>query len=313
MYVQKNSLSNVLWSEQEFFSEDSDNVIMSRYWVRKLTAFLSTVYPKKIVVILSGYIKILLTRESFRVTITQQWRDFLKLLNKFSEMGLDYSPEVQKKRALNRALKLKNFFNRFHPQKSTDLSIVDIGGGNGKILDTFQNLVKNKGPMYVIETSEQVERMKYYGRSYGEKIKFMSGNEETLALYKFDIVVFLQSLHHIKNVDLLIRNLHESLNDGALVIILEHDVEPVKYTFGMSHFLDLVHCVYMSTNGEGDYRMLDHGQMPEQVLNARYFSRKRLLRLFNDDYELVHTTKSKTIFESYYLVMRFWTNRDSKL
>lgn len=57
---------------------------------------------------------------------------------------------------------------------------------------------------------------------------------------KFDLIVTLMTLHHIKNVEQVLREFRRILKPGGCIIIREHDHCYPEF----SVFLDIVHGLY---------------------------------------------------------------------
>lgn len=137
---------------------------------------------------------------------------------------------------------------------------LDLGGGDGKITSTighYLHLTKEKIVCADIDSwwdndRTEKEEITYMKISEGQSLPFNDG--------EFSLVTCFQSLHHMRNPDLVISELYRIIEPGGYIIIREHDCDSVL----MKMLIDIEHCIFETVlkdpsdsfieNYHGDYR-----------------------------------------------------------
>ncbi|MDD4930561.1 MAG: class I SAM-dependent methyltransferase [Candidatus Colwellbacteria bacterium] len=137
---------------------------------------------------------------------------------------------------------------------------LDLGGGDGKItsaIGQYLHLSKEKIVCADIDSwwdndRTEKEEITYLKISEGHRLPFNDG--------EFGLVTCFQSLHHMKNPDLVISELYRILEPGGYIIIREHDCDSVL----IKMLIDIEHCIFETVlkdpvdsfikNYHGDYR-----------------------------------------------------------
>lgn len=150
--------------------------------------------------------------------------------------------------------KTEDSFNKFKLTGVTNLvkyiitvkpgsRILDFGGAN---CAAAHNLAETYG-IRKVDVADVVDRVapkgvKFTKLEVGKKLPYMDG--------EFDIVFCMMTLHHIKDVEETIKELHRICNKW--LIIQEHDAVD-----GYSDILDIVHGMYIFVKNDDDYEKLE--------------------------------------------------------
>jgi len=117
---------------------------------------------------------------------------------------------------------LINIIEKFNYK--SDVKIVDIGGGEGNILNyigKFNQITNNN--LYVVE--QQKEWAEKYKYSNNINYIFWDNNYINIEADSIDIILIMVSLHHMidKTIDNLMLNIKRILKKNGLIIIKEHN------------------------------------------------------------------------------------------
>lgn len=100
----------------------------------------------------------------------------------------------------------KQYFNKLCKK---DSSIVDYGGGNGKLLKLL-----NFNKKYIIDIKKQTDEFDFYKpNTFNNKV---------------DVVLLSMTLHHIKNLENSLNEIYKILNKDGILIIRESDCFSTK-------------------------------------------------------------------------------------
>lgn len=106
----------------------------------------------------------------------------------------------------------------------SDVKIVDIGGGEGNILNYIGKLNQiTNNNLYVVE--QQKEWAEKYKYSNNINYIFWDNNYINIESNSIDIILIMVSLHHMidKTIDNLMLNIKRILKKNGLIIIKEHN------------------------------------------------------------------------------------------
>jgi ubiquinone/menaquinone biosynthesis C-methylase UbiE len=126
------------------------------------------------------------------------------------------------------------FYNG-HPKK-----YLDLGGGDGKISSSIGRYLNLDGEEIVCA---DIDSWWDDERTEKEDITYMKISECGILPFRdseFGLVTCFQSLHHMKNQDLVISELYRVIEPGGYVIIREHDCDSVL----MKILIDIEHCIF---------------------------------------------------------------------
>jgi len=166
-----------------------------------------------------------------------------KVHKKFEEKNTDkinlYSDSSSKGKA-ERILKLLNKNVKGY-NKNTPKSILDFGGGNGKILEYLGKIfnIDNKN-LYLSDIDEWSG--KEWSKDRNKDINFIPSKELQKSKVKVDLIVVSHTLHHIKDEDLheYIKSFERILNKDGILVLVEHDIDmDIK-----RRLVDLKHYIY---------------------------------------------------------------------
>lgn len=138
---------------------------------------------------------------------------------------------------------------------------LDLGGGDGKISAAIGN--------YLRLSKDNVVCADIYSwhdsdtRTEKEDITYIKLSEEGKLPFKdkeFSFITCFQSLHHMRNVGIVVSELYRILEPGGYIVIREHDCDSVF----MKMLIDIEHCIFETvlkdisddfvSNYYGDYR-----------------------------------------------------------
>jgi 2-polyprenyl-3-methyl-5-hydroxy-6-metoxy-1,4-benzoquinol methylase len=99
--------------------------------------------------------------------------------------------------------------------KRDDISILDIGGGNGSILNIFKKITKKVCKTKIIDISESSKKE---AEEHGHT--FCCGRvEEYFSEEKFDIILLLNLIEHLPNPLDILSKCKNLLNDDGIIVI----------------------------------------------------------------------------------------------
>lgn len=100
----------------------------------------------------------------------------------------------------------KQYFNELCKK---DSSIVDYGGGTGKLLKLL-----NFNKKYIIDIKKQTDEFEFYTPNTFKN--------------KVDVVLLSMTLHHIKNLENSLNEINNILNEDGILIIRESDCNSIS-------------------------------------------------------------------------------------
>jgi len=121
--------------------------------------------------------------------------------------GREYEHEAE-------ALALKKLFAQI-PLKEKK-TLLDIGAGFGRITPLYADKFSS---CLLVEPAEKLINQAKKNLKY-QNLKFKQGQVENLDLSeKFDVILFIRVAHHLKNIDLALKNINHHLkSDGYLIL-----------------------------------------------------------------------------------------------
>jgi len=175
-------------------------------------------------------------------------------LTKISEIVLNYARRLNLKRDENRqdfiVEKMIDYLKNNYPNVlNSDISIVDIGGGNGNVISAINTTVNgNKNNFVCVETKNE------WVESYpcdNDNILYKYWNNDVIDIPNdfCDIVLCMVSLHHMHNdtINKAIGEIKRILKPGGILMIKEHDAETIMtYNFieWEHHLYHILDCAY---------------------------------------------------------------------
>jgi SAM-dependent methyltransferase len=187
------------------------------------------------------------------------------------------NPEIITPRAKSRINDFQMYLN-VKPMK-----ILDIGGGNAEILAGFGNYLNiNKDDLWLVD-------LKYYGdQKMLKRITFLESkiNEKiNLPDESFDLILLLQSLHHMSDLEFKLKEIHRLLKPNGLIFVREHDLDNI-YT---GYMIDIEHLLYDIVLSNKNFQ-----DIKSEYIGTIYRSSSEWEQLFlNEKLKLIH--KSPTI------------------
>jgi ubiquinone/menaquinone biosynthesis C-methylase UbiE len=176
-----------------------------------------------------------------------------KNLGQISGMISRRSEHLQLKRDENRqdfiVSKILLFIKSIKPNILNDnLKIADIGGGNGNVLSSINDVLKgDKTNFKCIESKDWIESYKYDNQNI--TYVFWDNNVIDILDESCDVVFCMVSLHHMSDDTLenTLKELQRILKKDGLLMIKEHDCNSIQ-TNNMilweHHLYHLLDCVY---------------------------------------------------------------------
>lgn len=146
--------------------------------------------------------------------------------------------------------KIINFLNLLSPEAvNKNLSVADIGGGNGNVLSLINNTLGGcKNNFYCIETQSDWIEKYYYSNN---NINYIYWNNNTIDIQdeSCNIVMCMVSLHHMneKTINNTLKEIKRILKIGGFILVKEHDCNNLKTQelINWEHYLyHIMDCVY---------------------------------------------------------------------
>jgi len=173
-------------------------------------------------------------------------------MNKISNIITKYVKRLQLKRDENRQdfiiSKIVSFIQSVDPTiLQNSLKVADIGGGNGNVLSSLNDIVKgDKSHFICVESKDWIETYLYDNPiTYA----FWDNNVVDIADESCDIVFCMVSLHHMTDETIAntLQEIHRILKKGGLFMIKEHDCQSVQVNnliLWEHHLYHLLDCAY---------------------------------------------------------------------
>lgn len=159
---------------------------------------------------------------------------------------------------------------------------LDVGCGNGTITSAIGSKLgatETFGVDILAESSPEIK----YTRLKTNKLPYDSGS--------IDLVTSLQSLHHVKDLDLMLDEIHRVARSNAVWIVREHDASPDIY-----QLIDSEHAIPSIMAGESyaDFR---------REYYAKYMSQTDLLNRLRQRWDVKYVSPSKGPTKYYMAVL----------
>jgi len=145
--------------------------------------------------------------------------------------------------------KIVSFIQSINPTILNDrLRVADIGGGNGNVLSSLNDIVKgDKSQFICVESKDWIETYPYDNSNI--TYTFWDNNTVNIADESCDIVFCMVSLHHMTDETIAntLQEIHRILKKGGLLMIKEHDCHSVQVNnmiLWEHHLYHLLDCVY---------------------------------------------------------------------
>lgn len=216
-------------------------------------------------------------------------------------------------RSTNRAEKIQYLIRKYLKSKpiaqnGNPISILDVGCAEGHItirvgdyLDLHPSQINGCDVIELSDNHPNKDRFSFKHLKQDSKTRLPYNDNSQ------DVVLALMSLHHMHDVDLMLKEMHRILKDGGIVIIREHDSVGGKFPT----ILDVVHGFYgmvWSNPPEFDKfdeyfaRYFSHSQLKD------FFAKYSLKEVYNDcrkeTYPQFHRNKIINPLKYYYGVYR---------
>lgn len=171
-------------------------------------------------------------------------------------------------RSMSRVVDIQDIYRQVKGKKPP-ATYLDIGCSRGTITSLLANSMKinSAHAIDIIETANIADPNIQYTR-VSETASILPYTDG-----KFDLITCLMSLHHIKNLESYINEIHRCLSENGIVIIQEHDAQ----NFDDYIFLDILHGLYSVSwckSGEQEDPLFCKNY------SAQYYSKKHLNHLF---------------------------------
>jgi SAM-dependent methyltransferase len=173
------------------------------------------------------------TRKNFNPIFFQQDltdREFLAYFHK-NHKPIE-KPEIKQARGYKRYQELVKFLH-IHDYIKPGGKYLDVGCGDASItidLGKFLDVQEIYGTDII-----DVDAPIIYQKNDGKSIPFDT---------KFNLVTMFQSLHHMHNLDLMLKSLENVTAPGSYLIIREHNLGPVQYHDDNKRLFMLEHAFY---------------------------------------------------------------------
>lgn len=138
-------------------------------------------------------------------------------------------------RGHNRSVKILDFVAEYYSGKVTN--VLDVGCGDGSITKALQQRLSDKFGKVEVHGCDilQIETADFFFSKISDNGSFLSYPDS-----HFEVVYALMSLHHVKDVELLLSEIYRVVKPGGLLIIREHDCTSTQ----LAEVLDIVHGFY---------------------------------------------------------------------
>ncbi len=187
--------------------------------------------------------------------------DLKTSMNKISTIAPKYVKQLKLKKDENRqdfiVSKILSFIRLNEPSILNDsLTAVDIGGGNGNVLSSINNVINaDKKQFICVESKDWIENYKYDNSN----ITYTFWNNNTIDILdeSCDLVFCMVSLHHMTNETLttVLNEINRILKKGGILMMKEHDCNSIgihKMIMWEHHLYHLLDCAYDNHNFDFD-------------------------------------------------------------
>lgn len=146
--------------------------------------------------------------------------------------------------------KIMNFVNKMCPDTiNQNMSIVDIGGGNGDVISLINTLVKGNSEQFIcVETA--TEWVESYAHNH-DNIVYKFWNNDTIDVVdnSCDIVMCMVSLHHMNDLTIAnaLKEMKRILKENGILLIKEHDsgnTNDCRLIHWEHHLYHILDCAY---------------------------------------------------------------------
>lgn len=238
-----------------------------------------------------------------------QWMNHVGILKhnitKISKIILKYCQRQSLKRDEQRqdfiTRKIINFLNELSPEKvNENLSVADIGGGNGNVLSFMNNLVNgNKDNFICVETA--TEWVETYSHNHDNIVyKFWDNNVMDILDNSCDIVMCMTSLHHMDENTLnnVMKEIKRILKNDGLVLIKEHDAHDL-HEYHLDTLIHWEHHLYHILDCAYENKLVDTNEYINKLIH-NFHSNKFWTNMFKQN-NLTLVTRSNRFLDGEYI------------
>jgi ubiquinone/menaquinone biosynthesis C-methylase UbiE len=150
--------------------------------------------------------------------------------------------------------KLVNFIK--HEQITEITRIVDIGGGNGNVLQQITSILgftEQKENFICVETkTDWIETYDYTNKNIS--YLFWSNNSLQIEDNSVDYILCMVSLHHMtdETIEITLKEINRILKPGGMLLVKEHDANE-----NSKKFIELEHYLYHIMDSAYQYKIID--------------------------------------------------------
>lgn len=108
-------------------------------------------------------------------------------------------------------------------KSSKDVSVLEIGPGNGVFAVALRDQLEKSGISYKIQCAD-IEPQQINARNIGIKCQFINAQEEFQLGEQFDIIISIELIEHLENPFHFIREAASHLKDGGVLILTSPNI-----------------------------------------------------------------------------------------
>jgi len=242
---------------------------------------ISGVYKIPLMELLKKKIKKTITNDIYETIINDGNDDkaiLLKLKSLVKHNGLStWGADINNPLIItNRAKSRINDFKKFIPEGVK--KVLDIGAGNCELIAGFGNYLKiQKENLWAVDIKNYCNvsmstRLQHLAVKPGEKIPLEDS--------QFDLILLLQTAHHIGDINLKLKEINRLLKPGGYLFMREHDCRNMN----IRNLIDIEHIIY-----DVIYENKSYEYSVKEYKNTCYRSSENWIELLKDNgFELVH-------------------------
>lgn len=212
--------------------------------------------------------------------------------------------------------KIFNYMSRINNlennlKNNSQLSILDIGGGNGNVLSKLKNKIESPSDFICLETkTDWFEKYKYDNSNI--IYKFWDNQVFPVKDHSVDIVLCMVALHHMEDETIrnVIKETYRILKPGGYFIIKEHDAnqESLPYIEWEHHLYHVLDCGFNDKLVETDsylnqvitkYNFKDKKEWEEMITSSNFQLKSRLNRFLEQPFKEEDKNPSNLYWDIY--------------